>query len=217
MQNKGAIRIFAILLALICVYQLMFTFKASQVENAAKKFAKGDKHKEEAYLDSMSSEVVYNLLGLRKYTFKEVKALELGLGLDLQGGMNVTLEVSVVDLLKSLSNYSKDSTFNAALRLAKEKQLNSQEDFVTLFGKAFEEVAPNAKLASIFNTMELKDEVKFNSTNAEVLNVLRKETKVAIDNSFNIIRNRIDRFGVAQPNIQPLQTAGRIFGRTSRY
>jgi SecD/SecF fusion protein len=210
MQNKGAIRIFAILLALICVYQLMFTFKASQVESAAKKFAKGDKHKEEAYLDSMSSEVVYNLFGLRKYTFKEVKALELGLGLDLQGGMNVTLEVSVVDLIKSLSNYSKDSTFNAALRLAKEKQLNSQEDFVTLFGKSFEEIAPNAKLASIFNTMQLKDEVKFNSSNAEVLKVLHKETKVAIDNSFNIIRNRIDRFGVAQPNIQPLQTAGRI-------
>ena len=90
MQNKGAIRMFAILLALICVYQLMFTFKASQVEKAAKTFAKGDKQKEQMYLDSMSSEVVYNLLGIRKYTFKEVKALELGLGLDLQGGMNVT-------------------------------------------------------------------------------------------------------------------------------
>jgi len=95
---------FAILLALICVYQLMFTFKASQVEKAAKTFAKGDKQKEQMYLDSMSSEVVYNLLGIRKYTFKEVKSLELGLGLDLQGGMNVTLEVSVVDLIKSLSH-----------------------------------------------------------------------------------------------------------------
>lgn len=210
MQNKGAIRLFAILLALICVYQLMFTFKANQVEKAAKAFAKGDKHKEQAYLDSVSSEVVYNLLGIRKYTYKEVKALELGLGLDLQGGMNVTLEVSVVDLIKSLSNYSKDSTFTAALRLAVENQKNSQEDFVTIFGKAFEEVAPNGKLASIFNTLELKDQVKFNSTNAEVLDVLRKETKIAIDNSFNIIRTRIDRFGVAQPNIQPLQTAGRI-------
>ncbi|MDP2337703.1 MAG: protein translocase subunit SecDF [Bacteroidota bacterium] len=210
MQNKGAIRTFAILLGLICVYQLMFTFKASQVENAAKKFAKGDKQKEQVYLDSMSSEVVYNLLWLRKYTFKEVKALELGLGLDLQGGMNVTLEVSVVDLVKSLSNFSKDSTFTAAIKLAKEKQKDSQDDFVTLFGKSFEEIAPNAKLASIFNTLELKDQVKYNSTNADVLNVLRKETKVAIDNSFNIIRTRIDRFGVAQPNIQPLQTAGRI-------
>jgi len=210
MQNKGAIRIFAILLAAICIYQLMFTYKASQVESAAKKFGKGDKHKEQVYLDSISNEVVYNLLGLRKYTFKEVKALELGLGLDLQGGMNVTLEVSVVDLIKSLSNYSKDSTFTAALRLAKEKQLSSQEDFVTLFGKAFQEISPNGKLASIFNTIELKDQIKYNSTNAEVLKVLHKETLVAIDNSFNIIRTRIDRFGVAQPNIQKMQTAGRI-------
>jgi SecD/SecF fusion protein len=210
MQNKGAIRLFAILLGLICVYQLMFTFKASQVEKAAKEFAKGDKQKELAYLDSMSSEVVYNLLGIRKYTFKEVKELELGLGLDLQGGMNVTLEVSVVDLVKSLSNFSKDSTFTAAIQLAKERQKNSQDDFVTSFGKAFEEVSPNGKLASIFNTLELKDKVKYNSTNKEVLDVLRQETKVAIDNSFNIIRTRIDRFGVSQPNIQPLQTAGRI-------
>ena len=210
MQNKGAIRMFAILLGLICVYQLMFTYKASTVEKAAKEYAKGDKHKEQTYLDSMQSEVVYNLLGLRKYTFKEVKELELGLGLDLKGGMNVTLEVKVSDLIKSLSNYSKDSTFNAALRLAIEKQEHSQEDFVTLFGQAFEQVAPNGKLASIFNTLELKDQIKYNSTNAEVLKVLNKETKVAIDNSFNIIRTRIDRFGVAQPNIQPLQTAGRI-------
>jgi SecD/SecF fusion protein len=210
MQNKGAIRLFAILVGLICVYQLMFTYKANQVEKAAKTFAKGDKQKEQVYLDSMSSEVVYNLLGIRKYTFKEVKALELGLGLDLQGGMNVTLEVSVVDLVKSLSNFSKDSTFTAALRMAKEKQKSSQEDFVTLFGKSFEQISPNGKLASIFNTLDLKDKVKYNSTNAEVLEVLKKETKVAIDNSFNIIRTRIDRFGVAQPNIQQLQTAGRI-------
>jgi len=210
MQNKGAIRMFAILLALICVYQLMFTFKASQVEKAAKTFSKGDKHKEQAYLDSMSSEVVYNLLGIRKYTFKEVKALELGLGLDLQGGMNVTLEVSVVDLVKSLSNFSKDPTFVAAIQMAKEKQKTSQEDFVTLFGKSFEEISPSGKLASIFNTLELKDKVKYNSTNAEVIALLHKETNVAIDNSFEIIRTRIDRFGVAQPNIQKLQTAGRI-------
>jgi len=210
MQNKGAIRTFAILLGLICVYQLMFTYKASQVEKAAKVYAKGDKQKEQVYLDSMSSEVAYNLLGLKKYTFKEVKELELGLGLDLQGGMNVTLEVSVIDLVRSLANYSKDSTFNAALRLAVEKQKKGQDDFVTAFGKSFEEISPSGKLASIFNTLELKDQVKYNSTNDEVLDVLRKETKVAIDNSFEIIRTRIDRFGVAQPNIQPLQTAGRI-------
>ncbi len=210
MQNKGAIRLFAILLGLICVYQLSFTYFASKVEKNAREFAKGDKQKEQAYLDSMSSEVVYNFMWLKKYTYKHVKELELGLGLDLKGGMNVTLEVKVSDVIKSLSNFSKDSTFNAALRLAIKKQANSQEDFVSLFGKAFEEVAPNGKLASIFNTLELKDQVKYNSTNKEVLDVLRKETKVAIDNSFNIIRTRIDRFGVAQPNIQQLQTAGRI-------
>ncbi|MBW8332275.1 MAG: protein translocase subunit SecDF [Prolixibacteraceae bacterium] len=210
MQNKGAIRLFAILIGLICVYQLSFTFFANKVEKDAREYAKGDKQRELTYLDSMSSEVAYNLLGIRKYTFKEVKELQLGLGLDLQGGMNVTLEVSVVDLIKSLSNHSKDSTFTAAMRMAVEKQKDSQDDFVTIFGKSFEEVSPNGKLASIFNTLELKDQVKYNSTNKEVLDVLRKETKVAIDNSFNIIRTRIDRFGVAQPNIQPLQTAGRI-------
>jgi len=210
MQNKGAIRLFAILIGLICVYQLSFTYFAGRVEKDAKVYAKGDKQKELAYLDSMSSEVVYNLLGIRKYTFKEVKELQLGLGLDLQGGMNVTLEVSVVDLVKSLSNFSKDSTFNAAIKLAVEKQKKGQDDFVTAFGKAFEELSPSGKLAAIFNTLELKDQVKYNSTNKEVLDVLKKETQVAIDNSFNIIRTRIDRFGVAQPNIQPLQTAGRI-------
>jgi SecD/SecF fusion protein len=211
MQNKGAIRLFAILLGLICVYQLLFTYQANETEKEAKAYAKGDKQKEASYLDSISSQPVYNFLfGLKKYTYKEVKELELGLGLDLKGGMNVTLEVKVVDLVKALSNYSKDSTFNAAIRLAVKNQENSQEDFVTLFGQAFEEVSPNGKLASVFNTLELKEQVKYNSTNAEVLDVLRKETKIAIDNSFNIIRTRIDRFGVAQPNIQPLQTAGRI-------
>jgi len=210
MQNKGPIRIFAILIGLICVYQLSFTYFAGKVEKDAKAYAKGDKQRELAYLDSMSSEVAYNLLGIRKYTFKEVKELQLGLGLDLQGGMNVTLEVSVVDLVKSLSNFSKDSTFTAAIRLAQEKQKKSQDDFVTSFGKAFEELSPNGKLASIFNTLELKDQVKYNSTNKEILAVLKAETDIAIDNSFNIIRTRIDRFGVSNPNIQQLQTAGRI-------
>ncbi|HKJ44020.1 MAG TPA: hypothetical protein VKA27_18125, partial [Sunxiuqinia sp.] len=210
MQNKGLIRTFAILLALVCAYQLSFTYKAAQVERQAKEYAKGDKAKERNYLDSVSGKVVYNFLGLKKYTYNDVKGLEMNLGLDLKGGMNVTLEVSVVDLIKSLSNYSKDSTFNAALKRAQQMQLNSQEDFVTLFGKAFEEIDPNAKLAAIFNTLELKDKVKYNSTNAEVLKVIRGETNAAIDNSFNIIRTRIDRFGVAQPNIQQLQTKGRI-------
>ncbi|WP_321287248.1 protein translocase subunit SecDF [uncultured Sunxiuqinia sp.] len=210
MQNKGLIRTFAILLALVCVYQLTFTYKARQVERNAEEFAQGDPVKERNYLDSISGEEVYNLLGLKSYTYKDVKALEMNLGLDLKGGMNVTLEVSVVDLIKSLSNYSTDTTFNAAIKRAQELQRDSQEDFVTLFGRAFDETDPNARLAAIFNTLELKDKVKYNSTNAEVLDVIRQETNAAIENSFNIIRTRIDRFGVAQPNVQMLQTAGRI-------
>ena len=210
MQNKGLIRTFAILLALICVYQLTFTYKAQKVERDAKEYAQGDPVKERNYLDSVSGVEVYSLFGLKSYTYKDVKALEMNLGLDLKGGMNVTLEVSVVDLIKSLSNYSADTTFNAAIKRAQELQLNSQDDFVTLFGRAFNEIDPNARLAAIFNTLELKDKVKYNSTNAEVLQVIRTETNAAIDNSFNIIRTRIDRFGVAQPNVQPLQTRGRI-------
>lgn len=210
MQNKGLIRTFAILLALVCAYQLAFTFVARKVEKDAREYAQGDKMKELVYLDSVSGTTVYNFLGIKKFTYKDVKALEMNLGLDLKGGMNVTLEVSVADLIKSLSNYSTDTTFNAALARATAMQRNSQDDFVTLFGKAFEEVDPNAQLAAIFNTLELKEKVKYNSTNSEVMAVIRAETKAAIDNSFNIIRTRIDRFGVAQPNVQPLQTPGRI-------
>ncbi len=210
MQNKGAILTFAILLAAVCLYQLTFTFKASQIERQAKEYAQGDPAKEYFYLDSISGEVVYNFLGLKKFTFKDVKELEINLGLDLKGGMNVTLEISVVDVIRSLSNYNPDSTFNAAISRALVMQRNSTQDFVTLFGQAFEEIDPNARMAAVFNTLELKERVKFNSTNAEVLDVIRDEANAAIDNSFNILRTRIDRFGVAQPNIQQLQTRGRI-------
>jgi SecD/SecF fusion protein len=210
MQNKGAILTFAILLAAVCLYQLTFTFKASQIERQAKEYAQGDPAKEYYYLDSISGEVVYSFLGLKKFTYKDVKELEINLGLDLKGGMNVTLEISVVDVIRSLSNYNPDSTFNAAITRALEMQRNSTQDFVTLFGQAFEEIDPNARMAAVFNTLELKDRVKFNSSNAEVLDVIREEADAAIDNSFNILRTRIDRFGVAQPNIQQLQTRGRI-------
>jgi SecD/SecF fusion protein len=210
MQNKGAILSFAILLALVCLYQLSFTFKARQVGKDAVEYAQGDPDKEFYYLDSISGEVVYNFLGLKKFTYKEVKELEINLGLDLKGGMNVTLEVSVDDLIRAMSNYNTDSTFNAALTRAKQMQRGSQEDFVTLFGRAYEEIDPNARLASVFLTLELRDQININSTNEEVLDVIRRETNAAIDNAFNIIRTRIDRFGVAQPNIQQLQTKGRI-------
>ncbi|MCL3779904.1 protein translocase subunit SecDF [Prolixibacteraceae bacterium JC049] len=210
MQNKGAIRLFAVLLALVCTYQLYFSFKARQVRTDAVEYAKGDEAKEKYYLDSIAGQPVMNFMWIKDFTYKEVQEREMNLGLDLQGGMNVTLEVSVKDLIVALSNYSKDEKFRAALKKAEEMQGNSQDGFVDLFGKAYTEANPNAKLASIFGTLELKDKVKFNSTNNEVLSVIRTEVQDAIDNAFNIIRARIDRFGVAQPNIQLLQTQGRI-------
>ncbi len=208
MQNKGAIKFFAIALALACIYQLSFTFITKNVEKNARNFGNGDLVKESKYLDSIATEPVYNFLWLKKYTYRDCQSQELNLGLDLKGGMNVTLEVSVVDVIRSLANYTTDTTFNKALKLAKKLQENSQEDFITLFGKAFEQTDPNAKLAAFFISKELN--VNFNTTNVDVLKIIRKEAEGAIDNSFNILRNRIDRFGVAQPNIQKLETTGRI-------
>ena len=227
MQNKGLIRLLAISLALVCFYQLYFTFKTYMVERDAKAYgitqaklknpgatllqAEALAQKQEAlYLDSIASQPVYNFLGLRKYTYREVNEFAIPLGLDLKGGMNVTLEISVVDLVRAMSGNSTDSTFNKAIALAIQNERSSQEDFVSLFGKAFETVDPNAKLAAIFNTLDLRDKVNFNSSNADVLKVIRAETNSAIDNSFQILRTRIDRFGVSQPNIQQLQTRGRI-------
>ncbi|MDA3881473.1 MAG: protein translocase subunit SecDF [Prolixibacteraceae bacterium] len=210
MQNKGAVRLFAILLALVCVYQLSFTFVSQKVKNDAADYAQGDLQKESYYLDSISGETVYNFLGIRKYDYKDVQAREINLGLDLKGGMNVTLEVSLVDLVRSLSNNSTDSTFNAALNLASQRQKSSQEDFINLFAQAFEEIDPNAKLAANFLTPELKERINFNSSNSEVIEVIKEEADAAIDNTFNILRTRIDRFGVAQPNIQKLAQRGRI-------
>jgi SecD/SecF fusion protein len=227
MQNKGLIQILTISIVLVCFYQLYFTYKTYKVENDSKVYAitkarqerpsgtpvelEGIAKKYETfYIDSVKSQPVYNFLGLRKYTYREVNEFAIPLGLDLQGGMNVTLEISVVDLIRSMSGYSTDSTFNSALRLASKNQITSQEDYVTLFGKAFTQIDPNAKLAAIFNTLELREKINFNSTNAQVLKVIRDEANSAIDNSFQILRNRIDRFGVASPNIQQLQTKGRI-------
>ncbi len=210
MQNRGFVLTFAVLFFLVSVYQLSFTWVASNVRKEAKEFAQGNPKKERQYLDSIAGKPVYNFLGIKKFTYREVKERELNLGLDLKGGMEVILEVSVEDVIRSLANYSTDTTFNKALKLAKEMQKNSQEDFVTLFGKAFQQVDPNGRLAAIFNTLDLKDKINYNSTNEEVLKVIREEVQSAIDNSFNVLRTRIDRFGVTQPNIQRLETAGRI-------
>lgn len=208
MRNKGAIKFIAIALALVCIYQLSFTLVTKQVEKKAKAYAKGDSKKEFHYLDSLSTESVYNFLWVRKYTYKECKEREVNLGLDLKGGMNVTLEVSVVDLIKSLSNYNTDPNFLKAIEMA--QNMDPSKDFITRFGQAFESTAPNARLAPIFSTVELRDKITFKSTNKEVLDIIRKEADGAIANSFNIIRTRIDKFGVSQPNIQQLENSGRI-------
>lgn len=234
MQSRGAIKFFAIVFALVCLFQLSFTFFTSRVESKADDYAhsevtenlattlsNGDeilesylydsiaRARNSYYLDSMSNEVVYNIL-LRQYTYQDCKERELNLGLDLKGGMNVTLEVRVGDIIKALSGNSQNPIFLQALQLTYEKQKDSQEDFLTLFGQAFEEVDPNAKLASVFSTVDLRDKINYNSTNEEVLAVIRAETEGAIDMAFNILNTRINRFGVAQPNIQKLATTGRI-------
>jgi len=211
MQNKGAITLLAVALALVSLYQLFFTYKTNQVENAAKEFANGNPIKEKEYLDSVANQPVYNFLGLAKFTYKECKELELNLGLDLKGGMNVTMEVDVVDVVKSLANHSTDPAFNQAIEEAVKMRVSSPKDFVTLFGEAFEKIAPGAQLASpaIFGTHEMKEKIKVGATNKEVLDVIRKEADGAIDNTFNILRTRIDRFGVAQPNIRKADISGR--------
>ena len=210
MQNKGAIKTLAIIFGLIFLYQLSFTVVTKVVEKKAAKYAQGDEAKENYYLDSVSNVNVYNLL-VKKYTYRDAKEREINLGLDLKGGMNVTLEVSVKDIVNALAGANaNDPTFQQAMQLATERQQKSEGDFVTLFGQAYEEVDPNAKLASIF-LFEFKDKgITVNSTNSEVLKVLKEESDGAIDRSYQILRTRIDRFGVAQPNIQKLEGSGRI-------
>ncbi|MDR1756963.1 MAG: protein translocase subunit SecDF [Culturomica sp.] len=211
MRNKGAILFLTVALVLVSAYQLFFTFKTSRVEKAAQVYANGDPVKEKEYLDSMANETVYNFFGA-KFTYKECKELELPLGLDLRGGMNVTMEVDVVDVLKSLSNNSQDPAFLQALSEASRLRVTNPKDFVTLFGESFARIAPEAQLASpdIFGTVELKDRIAPGASNREVLDVIRKEANTAIDNTFNILRNRIDQFGVAQPNIRKADISGRI-------
>ena len=213
MQNRNFIRIVAVVFALICLYQLSFTWIADNVEKDAVEYAENYNEnereaKEKQYLDSINSEEVYDIF-IAKYTYADCKQRELNLGLDLKGGMNVTLEVMVIDVLKALSNNSSDEFFNTSISNAIKAQEDSQEDFVTLFGTEYEKLSPNNGLAVIF-TSQLKDKVKINATNSEVLDVLKIEVEDAISRSFNILRSRIDRFGVTQPNIQRLETAGRI-------
>ena len=207
MQNKGFVRVFAVLLTLVCLFYLSFSFVTRHYTNKAKEYAKGDVQLEQDYLDSLANEKVY----FGNWTLKDCREMEISLGLDLKGGMNVILEVSVPDVIKVLADNKPDEAFNQALANANQLAKTSQEDVITLFIREYHKLAPDATLASLFATQQLKDKVNQQSTDAEVEKVLREEVQAAIDNSYNVLRTRIDRFGVVQPNIQSLSdNLGRI-------
>lgn len=231
MQSKGAIRFVAILIALACIYQLSFTWATRHQEGKAKAYAESAvekeqttpafqkiseldrafyldslrKQKERFFIDSITAEKVF--FG---FTYKEIKEKEINLGLDLKGGMNVMLEVKVGDLIRALANNSQAPQFEEAMKLAEKNMANSRTDFITLFAEAWDQVAPGQRLSQIFGTYEMRDKIKPETTNSEVIDVIRAEAESAISNSFNVLRNRIDRFGVTQPNIQKIGNTGRI-------
>ena len=238
MQNKGAITTFAVLLGLACIFYLSFTwvtrgvekdaiaFADSYIESALVKkgatdYAKGDASKErsfldsvknskmDSYLDSMKTVKVYDIL-LTKYTYDECKQKEINLGLDLRGGMNVTLEVSVADILKNLANNNPEPNFNKAIaQTQKNLGVNNNKDFVTLFAETYKQIAPNGRLAPLFQTLENKGKIDYNDNNDKVIAFLKERVEDAVTNSETTFRSRIDRFGVSQPNIQKLEN-GRI-------
>ena len=205
MQNKGFIRVFAVLLTLVCLFYISFSFVTRHYTKKAEEYANGDAMKYKQYIDSIATEKVY----LGYYTFKQCREMEIGLGLDLKGGMNVTLQISVADVLRSLSNNNTDVNFNKALANATANQADNK-DFLSAFVNEYKKLDPNIRLAAIFSTYQLKDKITPNATNDEVVAVLREELNSAIDNSFNVLRTRIDRFGVVAPNIQRLEKDGRI-------
>ena len=227
MQSKGAIRFVTICLLLACLWQLSFTAvtaiqnkkaaqRAEQIAQAAdlNAIAEADrafyldsirKIETRRYTDSISGENVY--LG---YSFKQVQNQEINLGLDLKGGMNVMLQVQLEDLVRALAGNNQTPEFQKAVALAKERSVNSQSDFITLFAEAWKEVAPGTRLAQIFGTYEMRDRIKPESTDEQVVSVIKEEAESAVANSFNVLRNRIDRFGVTQPSIQKIGNTGRI-------
>jgi len=237
MQNKGAIRLFAILLALACAYYLMFTYVGVNIETDAKNYseeyitrsevveaakkASAEEKVQTSYLDSVknSRKTIYldSLkkvsvidFGIFKYTYEEVKDRQLNLGLDLKGGMNVTLEVSVSEIIRGLSNNSNDPAFLKALENATAAQKSSSKDYVTLFGEEYKKLNPTGRLAINFQTIELKGKIDFNTSDEDVLKFLRSRMDEAIETSEKTLRTRIDKFGVTQPNIQRLASSGRI-------
>ena len=208
MQNKGFVKAFAILLALVCIFYLSFSFVTSHYESKAEKIAAVEGEQAgQHYLDSLLNEKVY----FGAWTLKQCREMGIGLGLDLKGGMNVILEVSVPDVVEALADHKEDANFKQAIAQARQEAKEGKGDFITLFVRDYKELAPNSTLSELFATQQLRGKVNTKSTDREVENVLREEVKAAIDNSFNVIRTRIDRFGVVQPNIQALEgQEGRI-------
>lgn len=205
MQNKGFVRLIAILLALVCLFYLSFTFVTNKVQKDAKTYAQGDEVVERNYLDSIALEKIY--LG---NTYRDCQGKELNLGLDLKGGMNIILELSLPSVLKSLSGNNPDENFNKALAAASVRQTETNRDYLDLFVEEYKALDPDARLSAIFSTFEMKGRIDPTSTDEQVIKVLKEDIQSAIDNSFNVLRTRIDRFGVVQPNIQRLETNGRI-------
>ena len=203
MQNKGFVKVFAIALTVVCLFYLSFTFRTRSIEKKAAESPMG----QEAYLDSVMNEKVW--MGI--YSYKECREMEIGLGLDLKGGMNVILEVSVPDVVRALANNNKDENFNAAMAAATKRSVSSQDNFVDLFVEEYRKLDPTGNLNKFFATSMLKDRVDVQSTDEQVISVLKEEVDNAISNAFLVLRTRIDRFGVAQPNIQELEgKQGRI-------
>ena len=231
MQSKGAIKFVAILLGLACLWQLSFTAISALQEKKAEAYADAavetfkssaafskisednqayaidslSKVKNRWYIDSISSQKVY--FG---YTYKDVKAKEINLGLDLKGGMNVMLQVQLEDLVKALATDTPPEEFFAALALAKQNDVDSREDFITRFADAWKQVSNGKRLSAVFGTYDMKDRIRPESTDEQVISVIRENAEAAVANSFNVLRNRIDRFGVTQPSIQRLGSSGRI-------
>ena len=204
MQNKGIVKFIAVLLILVCCFYLSFSFVTRHYESKAA--AMGEQAGAE-YLDSINNEKVY--MGI--YSLKQCREMEIGLGLDLKGGMNVILEVSVPDVVDVLADHKSDATYKKAMELAKKEEETSQNDFISLFVKYWKQEANGRPLAAIFATQQMKGKVSTQSTDSEVESAIRAEVQSAVDNSFNVVRNRIDKFGVVQPNIQKLEgQSGRI-------
>lgn len=214
MKNKNTIVFLTVIITMLCLYYLSITFysrgiQADAVEYSTDESGVIDQVKKQAYLDSIWMEPVLNILGA-EFTYKDIKDIELNLGLDLQGGMHVTLEVSPVEIIKGLSGNSQDADFLRALDVAAERQKNSQATFTSLFQQAYSELSPGGRLSSIFASAANKSKISFESSNADVISLIEEEVDQSIDRAFQILRTRVDRFGTSQPNIQRLQGTGRI-------